>query len=430
VARLAWLALVACVSGQHALTDRAASFWPALALHLGATAAYLWLARAVVRGALRPAFWPALGGALLLHALCLPLAPALSDDIHRYVWEGRLVLEGINPYLHAPAAPDLAHLRGADWASINNPEIPAAYPPAVQLALALGVLLSGGAFGIKLVFGALDVLVFVALWRGLPALGIARERAVVYGWCPLLALEFAGEGHSDSLAVLAMVMALGAQARGRLWLCGGALAVAVAGKLVPIVLLPFLARRAGGARVVVACALGLAALYAPFWAPPAELARGTLEYAGRWRSNDSLFALVHAVGEGLAALGWTEGFPSPWLKEPQRLAKFVLAALALAVLARSWRARHAPEQAAAAFFLFFVAFAPALHPWYVALLVPFLCARPNAGLLAFTGTVYLAYHVLPAWLAERRWEEQAWIKVIEYAPFGLGWLALRRPRGP
>jgi len=37
--------------------------------------------------------------------------PYLSDDIYRYVWDGRVQAAGINPYRYIPAAPELAHLR-------------------------------------------------------------------------------------------------------------------------------------------------------------------------------------------------------------------------------------------------------------------------------------------------------------------------------
>src|SRR5947207_3574662 len=37
--------------------------------------------------------------------------PAHSDDVYRYLWDGRVVRAGVNPYRYAPAAPELAALR-------------------------------------------------------------------------------------------------------------------------------------------------------------------------------------------------------------------------------------------------------------------------------------------------------------------------------
>ena len=69
------------------------------------------------------------------------------------------------------------------------------------------------------------------------------------------------------------------------------------------------------------------------------------------------------------------------------------------------------------FFVFFVACAPTLHPWYVGFLVPFLALAPLPGWLAFSGSVMLAYHVVPEWVSQRRWDERGWVRVVEYAPF-------------
>src|ERR1044071_264245 len=51
-----------------------------------------------------------LGGiAIQLAALSAP--PRTSDDLYRYIWDGRVQVQGIDPYRYAPAAPQLAGLR-------------------------------------------------------------------------------------------------------------------------------------------------------------------------------------------------------------------------------------------------------------------------------------------------------------------------------
>jgi uncharacterized membrane protein len=304
------------------------------------------------------------------------------------------------------------------------------YPPAAQYALALGAWLSPHPIGMKLVFGLCDLLTFAVLWRWLRALGLPPQRAIIHGYCPLLAVEFAGQGHTDSLAVLFMAIALVASARGRHAVAAAALAVATAGKLLPAVLLPFLLRRMvrpwAGAAVF---ALVLALLYARFAAPPKALLSGTLEYGMRWRSNDSLFALIHAATAGVAELFGLAALGV--MGEPQRLAKVPLVVLGLGVLAWCYARRLPPARAGFWFFATFLAIAPVVHPWYVALLVPFLCLEPRLGLLAFTGTVFLAYHVLPRWHTEQVWHELWWVKVLEYAPPYAGLIAaLIRPLPP
>lgn len=421
------LLLVLATAALNLVPHRGLDFGMSLALHLAATAGWLWLVRGVVVGAYRPGFGEALGLAVLLRLLVLPLSPALSDDVYRYVYEGELVLAGGNPYTTPPEEAPV-ELRGEYWELINNPEIPAAYPPAVQYGLALGVLIHPSPFGMKVLFGALDLLVFVVLWRWLPLLGVGRERAVVYGFCPLMVLEFAGEGHNDSLAVLFMVLALWLFGSRRFGLAGGSLAVATAGKFLPGMLLPFLVRDSwsgsgvtgsgftGASRALGAFVVVLGLLYLGFLAPVGEMFEGAENYARRWRGNESLFALI------IEPLEWLEQEGSLAGREAQEVAKYPLVAMGLGLLAFAWWRRWALQKVGAAFFLFYVAWTPVLHPWYLGFLVPFLCVYVNWGWLAFAGSVFLAYHVLPRWLEEGVWEEQVWVKVVEYLPLYVGFL--------
>ncbi len=385
-----------------------------LVVHAVATVAFLVLVQAVVRGHYQPSFREALAIALALRVLALPLEPTLSDDYHRYLHEGNLVLHGHNPYLVAPkdVAPEL---QLPDWGQINHPEVAAAYPPAVQYTLALAVWIHPGPLTLKLLFGALDLLTFVALWFWLLRLGLAPARAIVHGFCPLMVLEFAGEGHSDSLAALFLVLALWAYVAARPFWGSACLGVATAAKLLPAVFLPFMARQRPWALMPFVAVLGL--LYG--WFIDAGMFAGTAEYGSEWTGNASVFAVLNWGCCHL--LDWihvtfdTKLFGLVYF--PHNLAKVPIALFGLYLLFRGWRRSWPLHQVAATFALFFVATTPTLHPWYLALLVPFLCIHPNRGWLLFTGTVFLAHEPLPVWLT-----------VLEYLPFYLGFVLSNRRR--
>ena len=95
--------------------------------------------------------------AMALRAIFLFTPPVLSDDIYRYVWDGRVQNEGLNPYAYAPAAPQLEHLRDPIYQSINNKELPTIYPPMMQVVLMASTLLSESVFGMKATFVVIDV---------------------------------------------------------------------------------------------------------------------------------------------------------------------------------------------------------------------------------------------------------------------------------
>ena len=71
----------------------------------------------------------ALAAALLFRLVATAGAPSLSDDVQRYVWDGRVQLHGVHPYAHAPADEALAGLRDDGWKRINHPEVRTIYPP-------------------------------------------------------------------------------------------------------------------------------------------------------------------------------------------------------------------------------------------------------------------------------------------------------------
>ena len=80
----------------------------------------------------------ALVAAILLRLAFLPGTPSLSDDVYRYVWDGRVQLAGVNPYRYAPADPALDHVEYAGRDGINHPRLRTVYPPLAQ-TLFLGV---------------------------------------------------------------------------------------------------------------------------------------------------------------------------------------------------------------------------------------------------------------------------------------------------
>jgi len=377
-----------------------------LPLHALATAAFVVLVHGVVLGAYRPGFQEAVAIAVVLRILALPLEPTLSDDYHRYLHEGNLVLCGQNPYLVAPkdVAPEL---RLADWGLINHPEVPAAYPPAVQYALALAVWVHPGPLPLKLLFGTLDLMTFLVLWHWLARLGLPSERAIVHGYCPLMVLEFAGEAHSDSLAALFLVLALSACTAARPFRASAWLGIATAGKLLPAAFLPFVCRSRPWA--VVPFLVVVVLLYAWFVAP--GMFAGTAEYGSEWTGNASVFAVLSWGSRHL--LEWIHAtFDTKlWgvVYFPHNLAKIPVVLVGLFILVLGWRRRWPLHQVAGTFTVFFVACSPTLHPWYLALLVPFLCIWPNWGWLVFTGSVFLAHEPLPLWLV-----------ILEYLPFYLG----------
>lgn len=344
----------------------------------------------------RAALGVVLFAAVLFRATLLPLPPGLSSDLYRYQWDGAMQRAGYNPYLSTPADPQLAALRRLEYDRLPGKDYPAAYGPLAELGFRLAARLDGlAAFKLLSVLsdlGTLFVLVGLLRVRGEPPV-----RALLYGWCPLVVVEFAGSGHNDALALCALLLAHFFIIRQRARVSILALAAAVMTKWFPAVAAPVFLRRVGWPSLPLFAA-GCALLALPYREAGGNLFRGLFAYAAEWRNNSSLYALLGAAtGEEAVAAGVAAG---------------VVVGLGLHCL----RQRTEPLRACYLLLASLLLVAPSVFPWYVTWLVPFLCFFPNPGLLAWTATAWLGYHVLIDYEATGAWRYTPWLVWLEYVP--------------
>jgi len=383
-----------------------------IAVGLAASAVYFLAARLALiwRESTPAALLVVLTAAVAFRATLFPLPPTLSYDLYRYQWDAAVQRAGYNPYLVAPADPELASFRPPEYDRLPGKNYPAAYGPVTELLFRL-VAPWGGVAGFKLLSVLFDLGTLLVVAGLLRLRGEPPVRALLYGWCPLVVVEFAGSGHNDSLALCALLVANFFIIRQRAGVSIAALAAAVLSKWFAAVVAPvFLWRGRWRSVPFFAAAAGL--LLVPYAGAGWGLFAGLLAYLEQWRNNASLYALLAgATGEESVAAGVGLG---------------VVAGLGLHCL----RERLEPLRACYLLLAALLLVSPSVFPWYVTWLVPFLCFFPNAGLLVWTGTVLLSYHVLMDYSATGAWRYSAWLVWLEYLPvyallLGKAWRARR-----
>lgn len=399
----AWAGLVWLGPLQHQIPR----FW---ALLLPAFLAYLAAAWWVCR---RPAgpLWPLLGLALLFRLTLLLCAPSLSDDIYRYVWDGRVQLAGINPYLHAPEAPAVAPLRDGLYAGINHKDISTIYPPLAQGFFLLVCALHPGLWAMK---GALVLVELGLVWlllRVLRQRGLDQRRVLLYAWNPLPVLEVAGSGHLDVLAVSLLLLSLYWLEAGRrlpaVWAGAGALLA----KFLPALALPLFWRRLQGRRRLLWWLPLLVGLgFLPYAGAGLQLFAGLQAYLLKWRFNDAFFSLLYELLRD-PALGQDEAA----LHQAKLLCTGILGAV---VLWACWRGGDL-YRGAFAIMGTYLLLTPTLHPWYLMWVLPFLALFPVPAWLYLSGAVFLAYDVLSGYSNTGIWEERPWVLWAQFLPFYL-----------
>jgi hypothetical protein len=328
----------------------------------------------------------------------------LSSDIYRYVWDGRVQAEGINPYVHPPSAAALAPLRDKKiYPLINRKDYPTIYPAGAQLLFLLSRTITGDSVtGFKGILSFLDVLTMVLLVALLNAYRVNGARLLIYAWNPLVICEIAQNGHLEGLTVLLIVAALYLRATDRKTSSVIFLSLAASIKLYPALLLPaFLSKgeRIKGVLVFGSC---FAALYLPFISAGSMITGFLPVYLNNPREsfNLGLKQLIMNVFPGLSYSLLTGMF---------------LGILFVAGLFFFFKEKESLQVLRYSYILvgLMIIFAPAsLHPWYVIWLVPFLVFYPAAAWLVFSCAVSLSNleYVLPGGIMQLR------VLYLQYIP--------------
>ena len=344
--------------------------------------AYLLAVRLVARGAsANLAIVLSVSAILRLTLLFLP--PFLSDDIFRYIWDGRVQGAGINPYLYIPNDPALAGLRDADiWPHINRADYaPTIYPPVAQALFFLITRVSDSVVAMKAAWVLFEGVMAWGLVRLLEGAGQPKARLLIFAWCPLGVWETAGSGHLDAAMAAFVVLALWARMRGQDGFAGAALGLAALVKFFPLVIAPALWRRwdwrlpAAFAAVVVVC-------YLPYLGAGSKV----LGFLSGYSHEEGL-----ASGKGFWVVNLvlrTTGLSASPLAYVA-LTGLLLAGLALVLVLSRDPGRAIPGGLALAA-VGMIALSPN-HPWYFVWLAPFLCFRPEPALLWLVAAAPLLY---------------------------------------
>jgi hypothetical protein len=356
--------------------------------------------RVVVIGLVLAAVW---------HIEFLRLPPGADDDIHRYVWDGRLQRLGYNPYIVVPSDPAVKGLHTSETRNLNNPDLPSPYPAGAQLFFRAVTAIHESTFAMKVAFVVCELAIILVLLDLL----CRKQRAylvLAFAWNPLLAVEVAGSGHIDIVGTLLLLVSAAALVRRWRATAAVALGLAIAVKLLPVVLLPLYWKRVRIRDAALVAAV-VALLYVPFL-NHGRIPVGSLgTYVQNFRFNGPVFAALDRVAPPQLLVGLA-----------------VLAGLATATCLRSAAPEWSPDQFAwpmAASLLC----APAVFPWYLLGLLPFLTSASTLLIIVWTVSVIPTYVQWHLRALGRPWGAlPGWVMPLEYGCVAIAgaMIALRR----
>jgi hypothetical protein len=344
-----------------------------------------------------------LGMGLLFRLTLVPHGVVGSDDVYRYLWDGKVASSGINPFQYLPTDPHLAHLATADLPSkVNHPEMHSVYPAVAQaLFVASHIIFGDSAAGFKLLLVLIDFLTTLLLWKILRLQGGNVSLLVVYAWSPLPVLYFGLDGHIDALGILFLVVSLvffleRRPVRGAVALGLGALA-----KLVPLIVVPFLFRAEKGIRrllvpivPVLVVAVGYLLYYESTWGVFESLRT----FGARWEFNGGIFSITYFVSAS---------------NETAHLVSGIMIVVYIGLL--TILNRPLMEKVFWGF-VGFILLSPVVHPWYLTWLAALLVLRWSDSIFVFLGLSFIANIVVYQHRAYGEWIDQPLLLLLEYVP--------------
>ncbi|HEY6386458.1 MAG TPA: hypothetical protein VIX91_12330 [Candidatus Acidoferrum sp.] len=349
----------------------------------------------------------------LWHFQFLRMPPGIDDDIHRYVWDGRVQRLGYNPYVVVPSDRALASLHTSETRTLNNPEVPSPYPAGAQLFFRAVTSIHESTFALKVAFVICDFAIVFVLLDVLRRTRQGEHWVLAYAWHPLLAIEVAGSGHVDIVGVLLLLVSAASIVRRWRAIAAISFGLAVAVKFLPIVLLPLYWKRVR-LRDAALAAIVVALLYVPFL-NHGRIPIGSLgTYVQRFRFNDPVFATLERVAA------------------PQFVAGL---ALLVGFLIATWMRKKPAEGAAGAFAWPMAASlfcAPVVYPWYLLWMLPFLRSTSTLPILVWTLSILPTYYVWHLRTVGRPWLVPDWIVILEYGSVAVAaaMIAVRRTTRP
>ena len=362
-------------------------------------------------------FWVGVG--ILVRFILLFAFPNLSDDIYRFIWDGRLIVAGVNPFEQLPGyylTPENV-VPGIDQAlynELNSPDYFTIYPPVAQTVFAGAVSFAGDSLYVssvvmKVFLLACEIGAIMFILRILQQLSLPIKNVLWYALNPLIIIEVMGNLHFEGAMVFFFLMSFYFLLRSKLGIAAFAMGLSIASKLLPMMFLPSLLNRLGFKKLFIYGLLTGATVVLLFLPLVSEtfinnFANSLDLYFRKFEFNASIYYATREVGQYF--LGWNPiQFVGPI---------FSLLSVAYIGIETLYRKNQSIENwltTTLFIFTFYLCFALTIHPWYLSLPIVMCLFTPYRYPILWSGLIMMTY----VNYSGAEYQENLWVVLIEYA---------------
>lgn len=362
---------------------------------------------------------------IIFRLVFLVAMPNLSQDFYRFIWDGRMILEGMNPYLFTPQSffemgkfpvaqaqelyYGMGELNGSHYTN---------YPPVKQFIFAIAALFAGKSIlGSAIVFRVFIIAADIGtLYFGKKLLEKFKMPVKNIFWYllnPFIIIELTGSMHFEGIMIFFLVWSFYLLQKGQWKWAGIVFALSISVKLIPLMFLPlfyqWFKKQENGILKLIGfysvIAFTTVLLFAPFYSTEFvnNYSQTVALWFGKFEFNASLYYVARAIG--YAVTGYNE---------IETIAKFIPIIVITALIGFTFfRKNNTLQQVIVSTLLISTIYyftSTTVHPWYLSTLLILSIFTNYKFPLVWSFMIVFSYFAY----SNEAYSENLWVIAIEY----------------
>jgi len=313
---------------------------------------------------------------ILFRLALFALIPNLSDDVYRFIWDGRITANGLNPYVHLPeyflSSPEYQDIGlTSHLYELFGKNTHSSYPPLNQLIFAIAAWIAPGSIFGSIVVIRLFIIVFeigniIIIRKLLKIYRKPDKTGLFYALNPLVILELTGNLHFEAILIFFILLTLWYLHFSKILSAGIVFSFGILSKLIPLIFLPVIWIRAGwkkGFLLVFIAGIFTVLGFLPFlqFYSMDGFFNSLSLYFNKLEFNASIYFIVRQIGY------WITGYNIIQIAGPLLgvLTFLIIFTISLSAYAR----RNKLVEIWMWILMIYLAMTTTLHPWYITTLL-------------------------------------------------------------
>ena len=331
----------------------------------------------------------------VLKVLFVFKSPILSDDIYRYLWEGKVFLNGFNPYINPPNSTNLLFLRDQIFIYINHKNLPAIYPPFMLIFNSIIVKICYSVKFYKFILFLFDIATFILILIICNEIKINPRYSMLYFTHPLPLIEIEWNGHNDIVMIFLFLISLYFLIKNRFIKSSFFYALSVLSKFIYLI---FAKEFLKNLKSIIVFLFVVIFMYLIFICSDKNIFYSLNIYLKNWEFNGSIYKILK------------------YFVKNHTIIRIIL----LGIFGLSWVIINFKVKNIFKRMLFlilsFILCSPTVHPWYGLWILPFLSFEFISEIYIFLLCLPFSYYILNDYLNYGIWKENNLITFFIYLP--------------